>query len=308
MSTQSAPSRSRWLILGCFLAVYGIWGSTYLAIRISIQTLPPFLMAGARFFVAGILMYAWLRATGSPAPTRVQWRNAAVQGFLLLTAGNSVIVWAEQWVPSSLAALIVCTQPVWFALVEWARPGGRPPRLRHWSGIGVGLIGVLWLIAVASGVQAGSERHLPLLLAVLGACLAWSAGSVLGRQWDKPASPLTGAAMQMICGGIASLVIAALRREDRDFHWHSVSANSWLALAYLVVFGSWIAYSAYVHLLQACTPAVVSTYAYVNPVIAVLLGATLAGERVTASMGAAGAVTLCGVFLLTLPERGPKRT
>ncbi len=308
MSTQSASSRSRWLILGCFLAVYGIWGSTYLAIRISIQTLPPFLMAGARFFVAGILMYAWLRGTGTPAPTRAQWRNAGVQGFLLLTAGNSVIVWAEQWVPSSLAALIVCTQPVWFALVDWARPGGRPPRLRQWSGIGVGLAGVLWLIAVASGVQAGSERHLPLLLAVLGACLAWSAGSVLGRQWDKPASPLTGAAMQMICGGAASLVIAALRREDLAFHWHSVSANSWLAFVYLVIFGSWIAYSAYVHLLQSCAPAVVSTYAYVNPIIAVLLGATLAGERVTASMGAAGAVTLCGVFLLTLPERGPKQT
>ena len=305
--TPSTPTRSRWVIVGCFLAVYGIWGSTYLAIRICVETLPPFLMAGARFFVAGILMYAWLRATGTPAPTRRQWRHAAAQGFLLLTAGNSVIVWAEQWVPSSLAALIVCTQPVWFALVEWVRPGGRAPVLRQWAGIGVGLVGVLWLIAAASGIQNGTDRHLPLLLAVLGACLAWSTGSVLGRQWDKPASPLCGAALQMICGGLASLLIAAARREDLAMHWGAVSTRSWLALAYLVVFGSWIAYSAYVLLLQTCSPAVVSTYAYVNPVIAVLLGATLAGERVSLSMAAAGAVTLGGVVLLTLPSRGPKR-
>jgi len=303
-----SPVRSRWLILSSFLAVYGIWGSTYLAIRISIETLPPFLMAGVRFFVAGLLMYLWLRASGSEAPTRRQWGTAAVQGVLLLTAGNSVIVWAEQWVPSSIAALIVCTQPVWFALTDWVRPGGRAPRPLTWAGIGVGMAGVLWLISAATGVESGAERHTPMLLAVLAACVCWSTGSVLGRHWDKPKSPLTGAAMQMICGGAGALVVAAIRREDLSFHWSAVSHRSLYAFAYLIVFGSWIAYSAYVYLLQVCTPARVSTYAYVNPVIAVILGAALAGERVTTSMGFAGAVTVCGVVLLTLPDRRENRT
>ena len=296
-------TRPRWLILACFLAVYGIWGSTYLAIRMSIETLPPFLMAGLRFFLAGVLLYAWLRATGSPAPTGRQWRTAAVQGFLLLTAGNSVIVWAEQWVPSSLAALIVCTQPVWFALTDWLRPGGKAPRAMTWAGIAVGLLGVLWLIAAATGVGTGTGRDIPLLLAVLAACVCWSAGSVLGRQWEKPASALTEAAMQMICGGTASLIVAAIRQEGAQFHWSAVSHRSLLAFGYLVVFGSWIAYSAYVYLLQVCSPSRVSTYAYVNPIIAVLLGALLAGERVTPAMGAAGALTICGVVLLTCAPR-----
>ncbi len=306
LPTRTPPPPSRTLILAAFAAVYLIWGSTYLAIRISIETMPPFLMAGLRFVIAGGLLYGFLRWNGVAAPTRRQWGTSTMLGFLLLTAGNSVIVWAEQRVSSSVAALIVCTQPVWFALSDWIRPGGRRPRAITGLGIAIGLAGVVWLVAGATGVHSGDGRDTPQLLAVLGACVCWSAGSVFGRKWDKPTSSLLGAAMQMLCGGTTSLVVAAIRGEGSDWNWGALSQRSVLAFGYLVVFGSWIAYSAYVYLLQVTTPARVSTYAYVNPVIAVLLGSLVLHESVTGRMLIAGAVTIGGIVLLTLPDRRPR--
>ncbi len=291
-SEAGRPSRAA--VLAALGAVYVIWGSTYLAIRFAVETLPPFLMAGTRFVVAGTLLYAWRRAVGFARPSAAQWRAAAVVGGLMLLGGNGGVVWAEQWIESGTAALLVASVPFWMVLLDWLRPGGRPPRAAVWLGILVGFAGVLILL----GQPETGPRYLAGGIVVVLAAIAWAAGSLYSRAAVLPA-PLLATSMQMLTGGALLLVAGLVTGEAAGLDPATFSTRSVLALAYLIVFGSLIGYSAYVWLLRVTAPALASTYAYVNPVVAVLLGWLLADERMNARVVVATMVIVGGVALIT---------
>lgn len=270
-------------------AVYLIWGSTYLAIRYALEGgFPPFLLGGIRFLIAGGLMYGLLRWRGVAAPTRPQWRNAAVMGVLLLLLGNGMVNLAEQTVSSGLTAVAVASAPLWMGIFAAMR--GQQPNGMEWLGLGIGFLGVLWL-NVDSSLAASSVG----LVALLVSSLAWSSGSIWSRGRDLP-SPLMAAAAQMLCGGVAMCLVAAVIGERFD---RMPSAQGIAAFGYLIVFGSWIGFSAYIWLLHHVRPALAGSYAYVNPAIAVALGAWLAGERFGRHELLAMGVILLGVVAIT---------
>lgn len=278
-------------------AVYLIWGSTYLGIRFGLEGgWPPLLMAGSRFLVAGGLMYAALRLRGEPAPRRGQWRNAAIMGALLLGLGNGMVTIAQQSVSSGIAAVAVASAPLWMGLFATLR-GQRLNRL-EWAGLVVGFAGVLWLNA--GGTLSASPQG---LIALLIAPLAWAYGSIWSRGRDLP-SPFMASAAQMLCAGVLMLA-AGVAFGERFDAWPT--AKGLAAVAYLVVFGSIVGFSAYVWLLHHVRPALAGSYAYVNPAIAVVLGAWLARERFSVADLGAMAVILAGVVLITLARtRAPR--
>lgn len=273
-------------------AVYLIWGSTYLAIRFALEGgLPPLLMAGTRFVIAGALMFLVLRLRGEAAPTRAQWLNTAVMGALLLGLGNGLVTVAEQWVSSGLAAVAVASAPLWMALFSAMR--GQHPNRLEWWGLAAGFAGVLWLNA--GGTLGGQPRG---LVALLIASVAWSFGSIWSRGRDLP-SPFMTAAAQMLCGGVLMLVAGFVLGERFD-SWPT--AKSMLAVGYLIVFGSIIGFSAYIWLLHHVRPVLAGSYAYVNPAIAVVLGGWLASEHFSISDLGAMAVILVGVVAITMAK------
>ncbi len=277
-------------------AVYVIWGSTYLGIRFALEGgYPPLLMAGGRFLIAGILMYAVLRLRGMPAPTRAQWRNCAFMGALLLGGGNGLVCIAEQSVSSGLAAVAVASAPLWIGLFAAMR-GQRPGKM-EWLGLGIGFVGVVWLNA-GSSLTASPQG----LIALLIAPLAWSVGSIWSRGRDLP-SPFMTAAAQMLCGG-ALMLVAGFAIGERMTAWPTLQAT--LSVGYLLSFGSIVAFSAYVWLLDHVRPTLAGSYAYVNPVIAVALGAWLANESFSAQDFGAMGVILLGVVALTLAKGAKK--
>jgi drug/metabolite transporter (DMT)-like permease len=299
-----APPPPRWKLVGAFAIVYVIWGSTYLAIRFAIETLPPFLMASGRFLVAGALMWLWAKRRGAGRPTRPQVAAAAVVGLLLLMGGNGGVVWAQGRIDSGLAALLVAMVPLWVVTLEWLLPGGRRPRLPLALGVAGGLAGIVLLVGPAE--LAGAERmDLAGAGAVVGASLLWSIGSLYAARADLPRSARQATGLEMLFGGVGLLVAAALTGEFARLDLGAASPLSWAALAYLVVFGSLIAFSAYVWLLRVAPPSKVATYAYVNPVVALLLGWALAGEELTARTLLAAAVILASVVLIvTYRQKG----
>lgn len=283
---------SRWAVPLALAAVYLIWGSTYLAIRFALEGgFPPFLLGGIRFAIAGAVLYGVLRLRGMPAPTRAQWGNAAVMGLLLLLLGNGMVNLAEQTVSSGMAAVAVASAPLWMGIFAAMR-GDRPTRL-EWVGLAIGFVGVLWLNADSS--LTASPKG---LVALLVASVAWSYGSIWSRGRDL-APPFMNAAAQMLCGGVAMLVVGLVLGE----RMHALPTPTALgAFAYLVVAGSWIGFSAYVWLLGNVRPALAGSYAYVNPAIAVMLGAALAGERFEAAERVAMGVILLGVVAISLAK------
>lgn len=273
-------------------AVYVIWGSTYLAIRYALEGgFPPFLLGGVRFLIAGGLMYAFLRWRGVDAPTRAQWGNAAVMGVLLLLLGNGMVNLAEQTVSSGMAAVAVASAPLWMGIFAAMR--GQHPSRMEWVGLGTGFLGVLWL-NLDSSLSASTVG----LAALLVASLAWSFGSIWSRGRDLPA-PFMAAAAQMLCGGLAMCIVGATVGERFD---GMPTAHGLAAFAYLIVFGSIIGFSAYIWLLHHVRPALAGSYAYVNPVIAVALGAWLAHERFGPNELLAMGVILLGVVAITLAK------
>jgi drug/metabolite transporter (DMT)-like permease len=282
-----APPASR--VALALAALYLIWGSTYLAIRFALEGgFPPFLLGGVRFLIAGGLMYAVLRWRGVPAPTRVQWRNATVMGVLLLVLGNGMVNLAEQTVSSGMTAVAVASAPLWMGVFAAMR-GERPTRM-EWLGLGIGFVGVLWLNA-GSSLSASPVG----LVALLVASIAWSYGSIWSRGRDLP-SPFMASAAQMLCGGVAMCVLGAVVGERFD---GMPTPGGLAAFAYLIVAGSIIGFSAYIWLLHHVRPALAGSYAYVNPAIAVGLGAWLAQERFGASELVAMGVILLGVVAIT---------
>ena len=278
-------------------AVYLIWGSTYLAIRFAIETIPPFLMAAARYLAAGAMLYAWSRLRGAPRPRLIHWRPAVMLGGLLLLLGNGGVVWAEQRVSSGLVALLVSTEPLWIVLFVWMRDHGRPAG-RVLLGLLLGFTGLVLLVRPTSMGSTGGINPLG-VAAVMVASVSWAWGSLYSQRAKLPSSPLLGTAMQMLGGGGLLLLASALTGEPARFHLAAVSARSLLSLAYLVVFGALIAFTAYVWLLKAASPMLVSTYAYVNPLVAVFLGWAVAGEPITRGTVIAAAVILAGVALIS---------
>jgi drug/metabolite transporter (DMT)-like permease len=294
------PSRIQ-LILG-FAAIYLIWGSTYLGIRYAVETIPPLLMMGMRHSVAGALVYAWARRRGAAAPELRQWLYAAIAGAFLFLGSHGSLAWAEQRVPSGLAALLCATLPLWTVLL--ARIGGAERALggRAWTGLALGFSGVALLI----GPDALRQRLdvLPAATVLLGAFL-WSVGTIYSKGARMPSSTVLSAAMQMMSGGILLFIAGTATGEVNQLHLSSITARSVLSLAYLIVFGSVIAFTAFTWLVQVSTPSMVSTYAYVNPVIAVFVGWALAAEPLGLRTLVATGVILAGVALVTTRRKLP---
>ncbi|HSF39744.1 MAG TPA: EamA family transporter, partial [Thermoanaerobaculia bacterium] len=297
---QGTPRASMLKVALALAAVYVIWGSTYLAILFAIETIPPFLMAGARYLTAGTVLYLWARFRGAPRPSLTHWRSALIVGAFLLLVGNGGVVWAEQYVESGLAALLISTEPLWIVLLVWLRPGGKKPGLRVVSGLVLGFLGLMLL------VKPGFGGDVPLLGAavLVLASLSWAWGSLWGQRAKLPESPLLTTGMQMLAGGALLFLASLVTGEPGRFELAQVSMKSVLALGYLVVFGAIVAFTAYVWLMRVASPVLVSTYAYVNPVVAVLLGWAFASEPLTAGTLVAAAVILTGVALITTAQTG----
>jgi drug/metabolite transporter (DMT)-like permease len=289
----AAPSRSiPPRVLGSLAAVYLIWSSTYLGLRYVVEVLPPLLSAGTRYLTAGLLLYAALRARGAASPTRRQWLRSLPIGGLMFLLGNGFIALAERRVPSGLAAVACSAMPL-FACVFSLVFGERPTR-REWAGVGLGFAGVV-LLTLGDLRSAPAEGAL-LLLAPAG----WAVGSVLARRASLPAGAMSSATL-MVGGGVVTLAAGLLHGEALPDH---VPLRGALALVYLAVFGSIVAFSAYTYLLRATTTALATSYAYVNPVLAVLLGAALGGERPSAGLLVPGAVVVAGVAVMATGRRG----
>ncbi len=290
-------------MLAAFATVYLVWGSTYLAIRFGLETMPPFLMAGVRFLVAGTLLYGWARARGADRPTWDHWKVAATAGVLLLAVGNGGVTWAERSISSGLAALLVASEPLWLVLLAWGFFGGARPTGKIMAGLALGLLGVASLVVPGGELAvAGSAWG---MVAVLVATVSWAVGSLLLRDAKRPDSPILGTGMQMLAGSAVLIAVGLARGEARGFDPAAVSTGSLLALLYLIVFGSIAAYTAYTWLLTVTTPARASTYAYVNPVVAVLLGHWLGAEKVSPIAWVSMAVIVGSVALVNTAE-GPK--
>jgi drug/metabolite transporter (DMT)-like permease len=287
-------------LIAAFVAIYLIWGSTYLGIRFAIETIPPFLLSATRFGLAGLIMLVAAKVRREPGVTAPQVRTAAIVGALLMFA-NSLVGVAEKRIPSGVAALLVAMTPLFMVLLEWMRPGGRRPTVLVAVGLLVGLVGVGALVGPAS-FGGGSRIDLIGAATVVLGAFAWSAGSIYSRHAPKPSSALMMTAIQMLVGGLFVGLVAIARGEVAAFHLAAVSARSFGAWVYLLVFGSLIGFTAFVYLLRVSTPARVATYAYVNPVVAVILGWLLAGEAVSFRMLIAAAIIIAGVALITVAE------
>ena len=285
-----------------FAVIYLVWGSTYLAIRFAVETLPPFLMAGVRFIVAGALLYPIVRWQGAGRPSGGQWRHAAIIGGLLLVGGNGLVSWASQWVPSGVTALILATTPLWMVMLDWLVFKGRRPTGMVAAGIAVGLCGVAMLIG-GTGTFTG-EMHVMAVPALLAACALWALGTLWSKRRPQGTPLMLNVAMQMLCGGAMLLLIGTVSGEWAGANLGAVSFKSAMALAYLIFIGALVGFSTYVWLVRHASPAAVSSYAYVNPLVAVVLGATLGNEMIGPTTLAAMAVIIAGVVLIM--RRGPR--
>jgi len=286
------------------ITIYVIWGSTYLAIRFAVQTMPPFLMAGARFLIAGSVLYLIRRSLGDPKPLLKEWRSAAVIGILLLVGGNGGVVWAQQWVASGVAALMVATAPLWMILIDILHPGSRRPHRWAIFGVGFGFIGTIILIDPLQSMSAREPVELIGAGVLVLSSLLWSIGSLYSRRAKLPSSPLLGTGMEMMAGGLGLLFLGILTGEMGRLSLLSISMASWFGWLYLVVFGSWIGFSAYTWLLRSAPTPLVSTYAYVNPIVAVLLGYFLAGELLTIRILISALMVIGSVALISITQQG----
>ncbi len=284
-----------WIAL---LALYIVWGSTYLAIRFAVETIPPFMHAALRFLLSGAILYIWRRMAGDEAPTLSNWKATAVVGAALLLGGNGLVAWAEQTVPSGIAALMISTSPFWLVLFEAVRSGGGKPTWQSIAGLILGFAGVFLLIGPAEIFGTSGRFDTFGIILLLLAPISWSMGSIYARGADMPKSTLLGTGMEMLAGSVALFLVSLIKGEFSGFSLAQVSTQSWLGLLYLITFGSLVGFVAYGWLLHNAPVSLLSTYAYVNPVVAVLLGWLFANEKLTPQMGVASAIIIASVILI----------
>jgi drug/metabolite transporter (DMT)-like permease len=294
VAAHRESSSGRALVVAALLSLYLIWGSTYYAMRVALATLPPYLMAAPRFLIAGLLLFLFLRWRGAPWPQPREWLAAGAVGTLLLVMGNGFVAMAERTVDSGTAATIVATMPLWMAAVGWF--WGERPKTRELVGLGFGFAGIV----VLNGGGGLSLRGID-GLAILLAPIAWAVGSLWSRRLPMPAG-LMSTACQMILGGLLMFLVALARGERLH---GPVSGATFAAVGYLIVFGSLIAFSAYGFLLRATRPLIATSYAYVNPLVALVIGAALGGEQLSARKLAACTLTVIGVLVVTLSRHSP---
>jgi drug/metabolite transporter (DMT)-like permease len=288
------------------ITVYIVWGSTYLAIRFAVESMPPFLMAGVRFLIAGGILYVWRRLAGDKHPKRFEWRSAAIVGSLLLLGGNGNVVWAEQHVASGIAALIVGSTPIWMVTIDALRPGGRKANLQTWSGVIIGFIGII--ILISPWKMSGSSQSLDMwgVLSLLLAAFLWAVGSLYSRSARLPDSPLLGTGMEMLVGGAGLLALGTVTGEWARLDPSAISPRSIWSLIYLIFFGALVGYSAYTWLLRNAPTPLVSTYAYVNPMVAILLGSLFAGEIITSHILISATIVISSVILINTSKTAKK--
>ncbi len=309
MSSPATPPRIAFV--AAFAAVYLVWGSTYLAIRVAVETIPPFLMAAARFAVSGALLYGFLWLTRRIRPTAKQWRDNAIVGLFLMLGGNGLVCWAEQTVPSGIATLLVSAGPFAVVLLDWAihaaDPAGKRgsrPTLAVWVGLALGFSGLALLVGPDVAHGTGGLTFLT-VGALIAATWLWSAGSLYGRYASEPAEPFTASAIQMVTGSGWLFLASLLAGEPFRFDLAAVSAASSWAWLYLTLVGSLVGFTAFVWLMQHSTPAKVYTYTYVNPIVAVFLGWLILDEHVSSRIFIAAAVIVVGVAIITVAKSRP---
>lgn len=298
--SAKAPAWQVWTALSI---VYVVWGTTYLAIRVVVDTIPPLLSASFRFLVAGTAYYLWLRfrhGADAVRVTRKQLVSCAIVGTALLLGGNGLVTLAEQTVSSSLAALMIASVPLWVVVMR--KLTGDRIATSTLIGVAIGFAGVAWLVLPGGRPEESTTVGIVLLIF---APMFWAMGSFLSGRIDLPPDPFVSTAFQMLFGGLATMVVGGLRGEFGDFHFEEFSTSSLLALGYLVVFGSWVAFTAYVWALQNVPVSKVATYAYVNPVIAITLGWLVLDEQLTPTMLGAAAIIIASVAVIVRRETGP---
>jgi drug/metabolite transporter (DMT)-like permease len=301
-SFMAAPTKFR--IIAAFAALYLIWGSTYLGIRFAIETIPPFLMAGSRFLIAGIIMYAIAWSQGIGKSTWTNWRTSLIIGACLIFGGNGGVTVSEKYIDSGLAALIVAIVPIYIVVLSWTAGIAPRPRPIVWLGLVGGFVGVGVLLGPALRLSSNGGRHPAVGMSILlVSSFIWSAGSLYSRTSKHAASPFLTAAQQMLCGGLLLLLASFATGETRRFHPNAMSILSLASFAYLVIIGAVVGYTAYIWLLRHCDPAKVATYAYVNPIVAVLLGAAFAGETLTMRTLVAAALIIGSVALVITAQQ-----
>jgi len=289
---------SRVRVIAGFAVIYLVWGSTYLAIAYAVRSLPPVLTTAARFVVAGgiLYVYAWWR--GAPKPAWAEWRAATVAGALLVVGGTATVCWAEQWVPSGLTSLLCATVPLWFVLLEWMAPGGQRPHGLVAAGVALGLIGIAVLTNPLGETAAGGRAVVAAAVLVVSSIL-WAVGSLYSRHAVLPESAVLGMGMQMMTGGLLCIPAGYLIGEHPTVDLAHVPAAAWIAVAFLTFVGCLVAFTTYLWLLRVSSPSRVATHAYVNPVVAVVLGWAVGGEALTGRMLVAAALIIGAVVLIT---------
>jgi drug/metabolite transporter (DMT)-like permease len=304
--TSITPAPSRTALLLAFAAIYLIWGSTYLGIRIAVETMPPFLMAGARFLIAGSVLLAFLKLRGAGWPSARQWWTNTIIGTLLLLGGNGLVVWAELTIPSGITALLIGVGPLFIVLTEWAWPGGMRPTMITMTALLLGFAGVTWLAAPWENGSNGGLNPAG-IVAILGACFFWSIGSIYSRHAKHDLDPFLASALQMLGGGAALTITAVLHGDLHQFELNAITPAGWGAFAYLIAVGSLVGFSTFVWLMKHSTPARVATYAYVNPVVAVFLGWLILDESITTRTVTASLIIVAAVAIITTEKsRAPK--
>ncbi len=307
--SEPAGAPRKLAIIAAFAALYLIWGSTYLGILFAIQSIPPLLMAGARFTCAGVIMYGIARWQGPTKSSFAEWRTAFVVGGCLLLFGNGSVTIAEQWVASGLASLLVATVPIYIALLAWLSGSAPRPKPLVMLGLAGGFVGVGILVGPAlTAAPASGAKHVGagMLILLLGS-LGWSIGSLYSRHARTSAPPFLSSAQAMLCGGVLMIIAGLMSGEARDLHLEKMTALSLGAFLYLVLIGAVVGYTAYIWLLRHCDPAKVATYAYVNPVVAVLLGALFAGEALSGRTALAAAIIIGSVALVITAQRAKQK-
>jgi drug/metabolite transporter (DMT)-like permease len=299
---QAASHPRAWKVLLAFAVIYFVWGSTFLAIRVGVREVPPFLLAAVRFLIAGLVLYLWMRANGTPSPSLREWRGATLLAVLIFVCDYGLLFWAERRVPSGIAAVMMAMIPVFMALSEILIMKTQRLTARLTVALALGIVGVAVLVN-PSAAFGGTAIDTAGAVALLVAAMSWSLASALTRKLSLPASKPMSSGAQMLAGGVLLTITAGILGEFRGFHLEAISAKAWLALGYLIVAGSIIGFTAYVWLIHHESPTKVGTYAYVNPVVAVLVGYFFGGEALGARTVFGTLLVLVSVVVITTEKR-----